>query len=256
MKKVLFIGGCFTTQHNVEPEERYHFLLGEMAMNAGVELAIQTYRYEQFNDLKGQINKVFNDTNHDVVFFHLRSEPTYRMQKLLNYYIDNQKKKIGFNFGFLSIYKNEQYHFMQSFNQHKNATNWIKEKLKKGLVFCNYAFGFLVGNHYFAQRYTMKKIDDLYLNCVKNNQVFVLISPVIRPKSWIENRVAIQVHQRFERYANKNNILYINIMQTKTESGESMFFEDKMYVSKAGHKHVALKILKYFTQKDNYKNDK
>ena len=111
------------------------------------------------------------------------------------------------------------------------------------LVAANYFLGFIAGNVHFALKRYEKLAEQVIEYCRVNDIKLILAGPVSRPHTKPENYLAQTINRHMQnKYAGPDNI-YIDLLGTRNENDESLFFNDGAHVNETGHRRIAKLIL-------------
>ena len=103
----------------------------------------------------------------------------------------------------------------------------------------NYMFGSALGNKEYALNMLEKLIVQIQDYCFGQNTKFLLLGPVSRPFSIFENKLSAEISEKFQLFSAERSINYLALIKKKTTNNQSMFFENGIHVSQAGHDEIA-----------------
>lgn len=241
--KILIIGGCFTTQHNIEFSRLYHQSLKKKMIDyTGQPTEINTIRYERIGKTLEKISDFHKAKDFDLLIFHLRTEPFMRLVKLYYKYINESQKQTGsLNLPFLNHLMSEKHDVLEQ--RRINISNSSPEKkMHFYLRELNYHLGRLVGNKRKALKMYEGFLNEIVEYCHKQNKDLLVLGPASRPFSQFENRLSSDISDYFGKYSKDNKINYLELIGEKTGKQANMFFPNGQHVSQEGHDEVADKI--------------
>ncbi|MFC2131259.1 hypothetical protein ACFLSQ_07480 [Bacteroidota bacterium] len=234
------MGGCFPVQYNIPFGKLYHQTIKIMLGTLSIVSIIKIVRYERFANCLRKIENLHQISPFDYLVFHLRAEPLMRLSKFLYKYIDfNGKLKYSFNLPFLKVINPEKYDLLDLRRTSLERTEWSdRPAFYRTLRKLNYILGSLIGNRKYAVVKYLQLISEIQTFCLENGIKLILVGPASRPYCKYENSLSKKIHHTFSNEAKLNDILYLNIMGRIDENGNSMFFENGIHVSQAGHDKI------------------
>jgi hypothetical protein len=239
--KIAILGGCFTEQYNIPYNRLYHQTLKKFLCEKGKSVEIITRRYERISKCLGKITDLHKDFNFDLLIFHLRTEPIMRMSKLYYKYLNNTGKlKHSINLPYLNIFYPEKFDLLAQ----RQFNSEYHKSLKEGKIYhllreINYFLGTLIGNKRYALKILIASILQIQEFCIHNRIEFLLLGPVSRPFSRFENKLSEDINKEFDFITKEKSIVYLNLIKRTTKDNKSMFFENGIHVSQAGHDDIA-----------------
>ena len=239
--RTIIVGGCFTKQHNIESSKLYHQLLGnELLKNENLELDLSIIRYERLTKCLEKVIRSIEEQKPDLILFHIRPEPLHRICKLYYVYKDSTGKLIrSLNFGFLNKINTENQKFKISQNVPATYTYPKESRFHRFLIDCNYLFGMGAGNVGYGLKLYLNLVTELHQLCIEKGIKLVLIGPVSRPHTLLENRLAERLDSYFETSINSIKIPYVKCIGVRSVENKWLFGDEGIYVNQVGHKRVA-----------------
>lgn len=239
--KMVIAGGCFIQQHNIPFSKLYHQTIKRLLIENNIQVVIETLRYERISTCIDKIKQLKKIYDFDFLIFHLRAEPSMRLSKLYYKYLDDKGKlKHAFNLPFLKILYPEKFEILAQ-RRINSDIQLIENESKSHHILreINYLLGSFIGNKKFALLLLEKTTLQIQSFCTNNNIQFLLLGPVNRPFSYFENKLSEEISKKFEHVAKVYSIPYLSLLKMETSSNESMFFENGIHISQAGHNEIA-----------------
>ncbi len=234
---ITIAGGCFPVQHNIPKGRLYHDTFRRMLLERELDTNLTIVRYERFSTCLGKIEASNRTTPADLLIFHLRTEPAMRLCKLYYKYVDSSRiLRHSLNLPVFNIINPERYEIPTSRIVLPQAGSKVSESgAHHFLREANYFLGAAVGNWKFAVDSYMKLLDDVVGYCRKKSVRLLVVGPVSRPLSRLENRLSMDIHEAFNARAKKSGTPYLNILGMRDGSGNYLFLENGIHVNQAGH---------------------
>jgi hypothetical protein len=209
--EIVFTGGCFPVQYNIPIEDLFHQKLKRLLYNTGIELNLKLIRYERFRDTPEKISGYCNVNKTDLLIFHIRPEPFFRLLKL--YYKHNDKEgkiKRALNIPFLKSIKPEEfdvYDIARGLEDYSENSGRKSNPLKADM---NYIAGTAIGNlHYAVSQYTKLALN-IANYCKANGIKFTVLGPLIRNCSITESRFSNYFRKKIDSFCQINSIRFIS----------------------------------------------
>jgi hypothetical protein len=239
--RIAILGGCFIEQHNIPFNRLYHQTLKRSLSEKGEIVEIKTRRYERITKCLEKIIDLHNDYHFDLLIFHLRTEPVMRMSKLYYKYLNNEGKlKHAINLPYFDIFYPEKFDLLAQRRFYFHGHNSSREsKLYHVLREINYLLGTLIGNKSYALEILKITVLQIQAFCINSKIEFLLLGPVSRPFSRFENKLSEEINRVFELVTKEKSIPYLSLIKRTTNDNKSMFLENDIHVSQAGHDEIA-----------------
>lgn len=250
--KIAILGGCFPVQEKIKTEQLYHSILKEKLLHEKeIETEFLIYRYDTFRECI-EIIKKLNLHEISYVLLHIRPDPYLMASKLYLKFINKElKKERKINLHFIDF--DEPDKCIVNVGSKKYSDNFkafvfsIKKQMMRSLRNVNYIAGFLIGNNYITKRIALKTINDAFYLIENSNAKLIVQGPPMRPRSIMENILL----KKLGKFLSKNtpgNIIYINGLYEKDNTGNYIFSKDKIHLNEYGHLLFANLLYKSFTK--------
>lgn len=209
--EIVFTGGCFPVQYNILFEELFHQKLKLFLNNNGIEMNLKLIRYERFRDTQEKIFGYCSKNQTDLLIFHIRPEPFFRLLKL--YYKYNSREgetKRALNIPFLNSIKPEEF---DVYDIARNLENYSENSGKKSNPLkadINYIAGTISGNLHYAVNQYLNLSSLITDYCRKNDIKFIILGPLIRYCSNTELLFSKYFRKKIVSYCRKNGLNFID----------------------------------------------
>ncbi|OGU34441.1 MAG: hypothetical protein A2068_05845 [Ignavibacteria bacterium GWB2_35_6b] len=241
--KVLIVGGCFTQQSDIVWSNLYHQIIKQkLAKENNIDVEIIIVRYERLSKCFEKITTVCQQHEPDYFLFHLRAEPILRVSKLYYKYRDsNGRMNRSLNLLPLNINKPESHrHFINRDTISSNVLILKKENVTHYILReANYILGLLVGNLSNALNSYMGLIKEINEFCINKGIKLMIIGPVSRPHTLMEDFISIKLNNRFESCLQFSNVSFVKCLGVYTDDSQKLFSEGGILVNETGHKRIA-----------------
>lgn len=247
--KIAIAGGCFTEQHNIPKDRLYHSTLQGLFKQDNKDIEIRTIRYERISKCAEKIVQLKSEYDFDLLLFHLRAEPLMRMSKLYYKYLnDAGELKHALNLPYFYMIYPEKFDVrLHTDRMIGNPMNPNESRFYHSLREANYMLGSWVGNKKYALEMLKNTILEIRDFCLVHKVKLLLLGPVLRPFSRFENSLSMEINDLFENLTRAESIKYLSLLKQATKNNESMFFENGIHVSQAGHDEIASMIYSALT---------
>lgn len=256
MKKinVLIVSGCMAIQTfkgNIQTEELYHEVLKDYFLkNYNILLIFEIINYDELSPCYDKIVENFESKPADLIVFQVRG----------HYYLD----MILFYSAFKIIERNVLSNKTEKITPEKNtnfvesAKNKLKNKnnlfsiyvlkiyffIKYGLLWpLGYFTGYLFGTEKFAKNEYKKLITNVLRFAEHKKVPLLFLGVTSRPKSKSENLLSLRLNQFAKDLIQSLGGTYIDIFGEFTKNHDYKFSNDRLSLSKIGHKDVADKLV-------------
>lgn len=246
--RITIVGGCFPVQHNILPEELYHYTLSTLlAPHLGdTRPVLDIVRYERFGNCLAKVEAAHARQPAQVLLFHVRAEPVMRLAKLYYRYRDGRHRlRHSLTLPWQSLANPEQYDLPIS-PRPAAALAAPESRAHRALRQFNLRLGVWVGNRRRALHLYETLVADLAGFCHREGIRLLLVGPVSRPCAPEENRLSWELDAYFADFATRSNLEYVPALGETDAAGQSLFFADGVYVSAAGHQRIAELIFQAF----------
>ena len=201
---------------------------------------MQILRYERLSKCVDKISELIKVQKPDLILFHIRPEPLLRICKFYYRYKDAIGRLIRtLNFAALGKSFPERYNYQIS-----PVVDRTYEYPKEGvfhrfLINSNYLFGVTVGNLDYGLKFYLELVKQVRRLCEKEKIKLLVIGPVSRPHTFLENWLAEKLHIYIRSWAHKEDAHFVNCIGKYSKDNKSLFGEEGIYVNKIGHRRIA-----------------
>lgn len=208
---LVFTGGCFPVQYNILFEDLFHQKLKHLLYSDGIGLNLKIIRYERFRNTLNKISGYCSKNKTDLLIFHIRPEPFFRLLKLYYKYNDKEgKTKRAFNIPFLNSIKPEEfdvYDIARELEDYSDNPGRKSNPLKADM---NYIAGTVFGNLHYAVSQYSKLTLNIANYCKATGIKFAVLGPLIRSCSITESRFSNYFCKKTECFCQINRIRFIS----------------------------------------------
>ncbi len=257
MKKinVLIVSGCMAIQTfkgNIQTEELYHEVLKDYFLkNYNILPIFEIINYDELSPCYDKIVENFESKPADLIVFQVRGH--YYLDMILFYSAFKIIERKALSNKTEKITPEKNTNFVESAkNKLKNKNNLFSIYVLKIYFFIKYGLlwplgyfvGYLFGTERFAQN-EYKKLITKVLRFAEHKKVPLLFLGVTsRPKSKSENLLSLRLNQFAKDFILSLGGTYIDIFGEFTENHEFKFSNDRLSLSKIGHREVSEKLAK------------
>lgn len=239
---IAFTGGCFPVQYDILFEELFHRKLMRRFHNNGIEMNLKLIRYERFRDTIEKISEYCGKNKIDLLIFHIRPEPFFRLLKLYYKYNNREgKTKRALNIPFINSVKPEEFDVYEIARELENYSENSGKKSNPLKADLNYIAGTIFGNLHYAVNQYLNLSSRIYDYCRNNDIKFIILGPLIRCYSNTESFFSNYFRKKIESYCRKNEL---NFIDGVPENNEKIICleENGKFASQNYHDFIAEKI--------------
>lgn len=241
---VSFAGGCFPVQDDILFEDLFHQVLKrKMKQELQANLQLNITRYERFANCLEKIEAGVQPGVTTHLVFHIRMEPFLRLAKLYYRYLDDKKRlKHSLNLPLKKVLNPEKYDALLLSRRYNYDGPSGKNILYRGLIDCNYAAGWLMGNHHYALKKYAALVNQVVAYCATHNIQPIIIGPAIRSNTYLERFISKQLDAYIQKHVNIAPGHYINGMVPHNHNGIAYFNKNGIHATGQYHAYIAEKL--------------
>lgn len=228
--------GCLSTQKDITTNDLYHHLLKQKLLRYNIDFETTSYWYDTTTQCRERLRLLIKNKNPDVLLYHVRPSPYLRMSKIfIRYHDTNNRLRFKINLTADDGGIKERVHQPITIEQQNKKKYLFYVFLRE----FNFFISFLAGINQQSIKKQMQLLKEVVETCERHHVNLILIGPPSRPRSIMENYLLARFEKTLSGSGIYNNFQYISCYGSKDESGNALFQEDGMHVSKIGHKRLA-----------------
>ena len=231
--KIAFAGGCFIQQANIQ--KLSHETVIDLLAKDSICANKITIKYSRVATCFEKIEESYNRHKFNFLVFHLRPESILNLTKV---YVKYRTDSDAFSYGINLPVCNKNIPVTRCAQRRDSQLSLVKKKEKRSrkiLRNLNYSLGYLAGNWHYAINQYLGLLDQIVSFCEINNVKLMITNSIPCPNSRLENRIAILINSKFEKYNETHKLNHVNCFRLFDNHQNYIFSPNNIHVNQYGH---------------------